>query len=133
LGSNASFCFSLFACSSVLDFSFFFQFCFSIFFSPQPAIAGSAAGALQNVSREVASRLIIRDSGAVLALADLLVEGKELQTQVRTMKPGRLLILITKKFQLKHSGYNLLALADLLVEGKELQSQVWTIKPGGSL
>ena len=36
------------------------------------AICGSAAGALQNVSREVASRMIIREMDTVCPLADLL-------------------------------------------------------------
>lgn len=36
------------------------------------AVAGSAAGALQNVSRELASRMQIREMDAVPALADLL-------------------------------------------------------------
>lgn len=33
---------------------------------------GSAAGALQNVSREVASRMVIRDLDTICPLADLL-------------------------------------------------------------
>ena len=41
--------------------------------SPSPAVFGSAAGALQNVSREVASRRIIRDAGAAEPLATLLM------------------------------------------------------------
>ncbi|GAQ89309.1 hypothetical protein KFL_005090050 [Klebsormidium nitens] len=71
--------------------------------SPQPAIAGSAAGALQNVSREVASRQKIRgDSDAVRALADLLVEGKELQTQV--CAAGALLNILGPELAEKDKG-----------------------------
>ncbi|GAQ79674.1 hypothetical protein KFL_000350280 [Klebsormidium nitens] len=51
--------------------------------SPQAAIAQSAAGALQNVSREGESRRVIRrDNDAVVALFDMLVDGKEVRTQV---------------------------------------------------
>ena len=49
--------------------------------SPSPAVFGSAAGALQNVSREVASRRIIRDAGAAEPLATLLMGG-DVQAQV---------------------------------------------------
>jgi hypothetical protein len=38
-------------------------------------VAASAAGALQNVSREVASRMIIWDTNCTPALADLLATG----------------------------------------------------------
>lgn len=47
----------------------------------QPCVCGSAAGALQNVSREVASRLLIRDSDAIKSLIKLL-QSTEVQTQV---------------------------------------------------
>ena len=36
------------------------------------AVCGSAAGALQNVSREVASRMVVRELDTVCPLAELL-------------------------------------------------------------
>ena len=44
-------------------------------------MAASAAGALQNVSREVASRKLIREGGAVPALVGLLF-GDEMQAHI---------------------------------------------------
>lgn len=43
----------------------------------------SAAGALQNLSRDVASRGIIQKRGAVRLLTDLLLNEKEPKNQVR--------------------------------------------------
>ena len=48
---------------------------------PSAAVCGSAAGALQNLSRESSARQEIRDTGAVVPLADLLF-GDDVQSQV---------------------------------------------------
>jgi hypothetical protein len=49
--------------------------------APSAAVCGSAAGALQNLSRESSARREIREMGAVVPLADLLF-GDDVQSQV---------------------------------------------------
>lgn len=51
---------------------------------PDLAVAASAAGALQNIAREVASRLILCDTDCPAALADLVASG-DAQAQVRRL------------------------------------------------
>ena len=48
---------------------------------PSAPVCGSAAGALQNLSRESSSREEIRELGAVIPLSDLLL-GEDVQAQV---------------------------------------------------
>ena len=48
---------------------------------PSAPVCGSAAGALQNLSRETSARKEIRQLGAVVPLADLLF-GDDVQSQV---------------------------------------------------
>ena len=49
--------------------------------APSAAVCGSAAGALQNLSREAAARKEARELGAVVPLGDLLF-GTDVQSQV---------------------------------------------------
>ena len=49
--------------------------------APSAAVCGSAAGALQNLSREAAARKEARELGAVVPLGDLLF-GTDAQSQV---------------------------------------------------
>lgn len=54
--------------------------------SDDTAVAASAAGALQNIAREVASRLILCDTDCPAALAALVASG-DAQAQVRLPPP----------------------------------------------
>ena len=54
-------------------------------------MCGSAAGALQNVSREVASRMVVRELDAVCPLAELL-SAPDLQVGAVASRPGQQLL-----------------------------------------